>query len=225
MKNLCAIHMGVVALAALSAGSVLAQQSDSAVPKTATGWYVGGAIGGGGYRTGYDQTKATIASTGATQATISADYKETMWKAYLGYQFSPQFSIEGGYWNFGKPSYSAAITVPVVTEMRRSFSVEGYGADAVLWLPMSNAFSGFGKIGAIRTIARASAADPGVPLTSLPAESARKFNLHLGLGLQYDVRRDLATRLEIETVRKVGDAATFGSADVIMWSLGMNYKF
>lgn len=225
MKNVCWIQMGVVALAAMAAGPVLAQQRDGAMPNKATGWYVGGAIGNGGFRTGYEQTKTSIASTGVTQAVISADAKETMWKAYLGYQFLPQFSIEGGYWNFGKPSYSADITAPVTTTMRRSFGVEGYGADAVLWLPMGNAFSGFGKIGAIRTDTQASSADPGGGLTPLAAESARKLNSHLGLGLKYNIRRDLAARLEIETVRNVGDAAKFGSADVIMWSLGMNYKF
>jgi len=228
MKDICRLQIGVAALAALaalSAGPVLAQQRDSAMPKKGTGWYVGGAIGGGGFKTAYDQTKASIASTGATQATISADAKEPMWKAYLGYQFLPQFSVEGGYWNFGKPSYSADITAPVTTTMRRRFGVEGYGADAVLWLPMSNTFSGFGKIGAIRTTAQASAADPGGGLTPLAAESARKLNSHWGVGLKYDIRRDLAARLEIETVRNVGDSAKFGSADAVMWSLGMNYKF
>ena len=231
MKNLCAMHIGVVALAALFAGPVLAQQSSGQVPKKPTGWYVGGAVGGGGFRTGYDQTKATLVSTvGVTQATISADYRETMWKAYLGYQFSPYFSIEGGYWNFGKPSYLATITQPAATAMRRSFSVDGFGADAVFWLPMTNALSGFGKIGAIQTTAKAGAADPGVAglnagLKSLPAESSRKLNLNWGLGLKYDIRNDWAARLEFETVRNVGDAAKFGNADIVMWSLGMNYKF
>jgi len=225
MNNICWMRVGVVGLVALSAGLVQAQQRVGAVPNKATGWYAGGAIGGGGFRTGYEQTKANIASTGATQAAISADAKETMWKAYLGYQLLPQFSIEGGYWNFGKPGYSADITAPVTTTMRRSFGVKGYGADAVLWLPMGNAFSGFGKIGAIRTYSEANAADPGGGLTPLAAESARKLNSHLGLGMKYNVRRDLAARLEVETVRNVGDAGRFGSADVVMWSLGMSYKF
>ncbi len=225
MKNHCAIYVGVGAVVALFATPVLAQQ-DGAVQKKTMGWYVGGAIGGGGFRTGYDQTKATLVSINATQATISGDYKETMWKAYMGYQFSPHFSIEGGYWNFGKPSYVATITQPAATTMRRSFSVDGFGADAVLWLPMTNTLTGFGKIGAIQTTAKAGAADPGVVgLNSLPAESARKLNFNWGLGLKYDMRNDWAARLELETVRNVGDAAKFGNADVVMWSLGMDHNF
>jgi OOP family OmpA-OmpF porin len=220
------MSLGLGVLAAVLTRPVLAQQGGGAVPKTATGWYAGGAIGDGGFRTGYDQTMSTIASTGATRATVSADAKETMWKAYYGYRFSPRFSIEGGYWNFGKPSYSASITAPLpVTTMRRSFSAEGYGADAVLWLPVTKTVSGFGKIGAIQTITRASFAAPGGALTALPAESVRKLNGRGGLGLQVDIRQDLAARFEIETVRNIGDAAKFGSADIVMWSLGMNYKF
>ena len=225
MRNLRGMHIGVVALAAMFAAPVLAQQ-DGGAPKKTMGWYVGGAVGGGGFRTGYDQTKATLVSINATQATISGDYKETMWKAYFGYQLSPYFSIEGGYWNFGKPSYLATITQPAAATMRRSFSVDGFGVDAVVWLPMTNALSGFGKIGAIQTTAKAGAADPGVVgLNSLPAESARKLNLNWGLGLKYDIRDDWAARLELETMRNVGDAAKFGNADVVMRSLGMNHKF
>ena len=226
MRTFYTVCTVAVTLAAVTAMPVLAQQSNRAAPRDATAWYVGGAIGGDGFKSGYDQTKATIVSTGAKSGMIYADAKETMWKGYLGYQFSPQFSVEGGYWNFGKPNYSATVTSNVPeTVMRRSFDVDGYGADAVLWLPMGNAFSGFGKIGAISTTTRASSAVPGGTLTPLPAETVRKLNWRWGLGLQYDMRKDLAARLEIETVRNVGDDAKFGSADIIMWSLGMNYKF
>jgi OmpA family protein len=199
--------------------------ADTADSPEVTATVTGGAIGAGGSRTGYDQTLATIASNGATQATVTADAKETMWKAYLGYNFLRQFSIEGGYWNFGNPSYSATITSNVPeTTMRLSFSAEDYGADAVLWLRIRNAFSGVGKIGAMRTNTHASVADPGDSLSPLPGESVGKFNSHWGLGAKYDIRRDLAARVEIETVCNIGDAGTFGSADVIMWSLGMDYK-
>jgi OmpA-OmpF porin, OOP family len=225
MKSLCAIHVGVVALAALFVVPAMAQQTGGTAPKKVTGWYVGGAVGGDAFKTGYDQTKANVASTGATQATISADYKEPMWKAFLGYQVSPHVSIEGGYWNFGKPSYLATIAAPAATTMRRDFSVDGYGVSTVLWLPMTDAISGFGKIGVIWTTTKASAADPGVGLTPLPAESVRKFNPSWGLGLKYDFRHNMAARLELESVRNVGDAAKFGEADVVMWSLGMHYKF
>jgi hypothetical protein len=78
----------------------------------------------------------------------------------------------------------------------------------------------------LATTAKAGTGDPGVAgLNSLPAESARKLNLNLGLGLKYDIRNDWAARLELETVRNVGDASKFGNADVVMWSLGMNRKF
>src|SRR4051794_3066321 len=91
-------------------------------------WYVGGSLGRGGYKTGYQRTADTIFSTGVTSVTVVPDVTQTMWKLYAGYQLTPQFSIEGGYWNFGRPSYTANITAPVVTTMRRSFTAQGYGA-------------------------------------------------------------------------------------------------
>ena len=187
--------------------------------------YAGGAIGRGGYDTDFERTKAVIRTTGATTFNVTANATDTMWKGYVGYRLSPHFSLEAGYWNFGRVNFSAAITAPAAATLQRDFRADGYGAGAVLWLPVSESWSGLAKVGALRTAVKASASDPGGGLTPLPAESSHKLNSHWGLGLEYRVSRDLAARLEYENVRKVGDDAKFGTADVILWTVGANYRF
>jgi opacity protein-like surface antigen len=77
----------------------------------------------------------------------------------------------------------------------------------------------------MRTSTRASASDPGGGLTALLAESANKFNPRWGAGLEYRLTSAAAARIEYENVRKIGDDAKFGTADVILWTIGANYRF
>lgn len=225
MRTLCLLNVTAGSIALLSSGYVWAQGAQGATDPTRRGWYAGGAIGSGGFKTGYEQTGNTIFSTGATRAIVSADAKETMWKAYVGYQLSNSFSIEGGYWNMGRPSYLANITAPVTTTMKRSFSTHAIGTDFVYWSPTFQSFSGFGKVGAVIGFAKATSAEPGAGLRSLPAESATTLNPLWGLGAKYDLNKNVATRLEYEEIRKMGDSGKFGTANVVMWTLGLTYKY
>lgn len=224
MRTIWALSVTASSIALLSSGSAGAQGRQGSMPP-ATPWYIGGAIGSGGFKTGYEQTGNTIFSTGATRVTVDADATETMWKAYVGYQLSNSFSIQGGYWNLGRPSYVANISAPVITTMKRTFSTHALGTDVVYWLPLSQAFSGFGKLGAVIGIARASSAEPGGGLSSLPAQSATTLNPVWGLGAKYDLNRNVAARLEYEEIHRLGDSGKFGTANVVMWTLGLTYKY
>jgi len=225
MKNFCVPLCALTASLMLPADLVLAQGASLPAVKTPSGWYAGGAFGSGGFKTGYERTANTIFSTGATTATVFPDAKESMWKGYVGYRLSPQISIEAGYWNFGKPSYTANISAPVTTTLQRTFRVDGFGANLVYWHPLTSTISGFGKAGAILANVEASQAVPGAGLTSLPAESERKVSWHWGLGARYTINRDFAARIEYETLHKVGSDAKFGTADIVMWTLGLDYTY
>ena len=189
-------------------------------------WYLGGAVGRGGYRAGYQRTADTILSTGVTAATVTADAKSTVWKAYVGYQWLPQLSIEGGYWNFGHISYTANITAPgAANTANRNFSADGWGADVVYWLPFTNNIAAYGKVGSVLTDDRAGGFTPSNVPGSLPAQSARKLRPTFGLGAQYAINNNLAARFEYENVQKVGDDAKFGTANVEMWTIGLSYRY
>lgn len=216
------LRAAIAVLTLLYAALVPAQ--DRSTDRTGR-WYVGGAIGLGGYDADFERTKAIVRSTGATTFNVSANGTDTMGKAYVGYSFSRYVSLEGGYWNFGRVSISTSISAPAATSMQRHISGDGYGADAVLWMPVNDIFSGMVRAGAIWTTVKATASDPGAGLSALPAESSQKVDAHWGLGVEYRLAPSAAARFEFETVRKVGDNAKFGTADVKLWTIGANYRF
>ena len=216
------VHGFAVLLGLLCAGLAHAQDRGSAGQSKV---YVGGALGRVGYDTDFERTKAVIRGTGATSFTVTANGTDTAWKSYLGYLASRHISVEAGYWNFGQLDLSASVTAPASSVLRRTYRADGYGADAVVWLPVYDSWSGLVKASAMLTNVRASATEPGGGLTALPAESARKLNAHWGVGLEYRLTPAAAVRVEYETVRKVGDESKFGNADLILWTLGANYRF
>lgn len=114
------------------------------------GPYVGAAIGRGGLDARYEPTLQTIFATGATTAYVKPDVKNRTGKVYAGYRISPNWSLEGGYWDFGRPGYNASISAPVTTTMSRSFRLRGIGGGVVYWLPVTDAVSGFAKLGGCR---------------------------------------------------------------------------
>ena len=148
-----------------------------------------------------------------------------MWKAYAGYQISSAWSVEAGYWNFGDTSYSAMISAPVTTTIDRHFTIRGLGGSAVYKRSLTDSISGFAKLGAVMVSAKASAATPGGGLSALPAQSSNTVNPLWGVGAEYSLNQELALRLEYEVINKAGDNAKFGTADIVLWGLGVDYKF
>ena len=188
-------------------------------------WYAGASVGRGGYKTSFSSTNATLLAAGATSFTVTANGKDTMGKAFVGYQYNPWLAVEAGYWDFGGPSYVAGVTAPAATTFQRNFRARGFGLDAVLTQPFAWGFSGFAKGGVMLTMAEASAVNPGGGLAALPEQSVNKFRPKLGMGLSYEMIRNLDARIEVEKVYNIGDEAKFGKADVIMWSMGLKYNF
>lgn len=226
MNNRFLINCLMAAL--LLPGASLALAQDSRGPGTRfdpRNVYFGGAIGGGGYDTNFKRSNDVIRTTGATSFRSNANSTDLMWKAYVGYRFSPYFSLEAGYWNFGDVDLKTKIFAPVTTRMERKYHGNGFGADALLWLPVSTSLSGLVRAGALRTHVKAGSSRPGGGLASLSSESAHKINPHLGLGLEYRLTRAAAARIEYENVRNVGDNSKFGTADINMLTVGANFRF
>lgn len=210
----------------LSAAEPASADGGGLKPPRSGGWYAGGALSFVGLNSNWDRTNDTIRSTGATSFSTHADHNNGQaWKAFAGYRLSPSLSVEGGYWDFGKLTYTATISAPVATSMQRTLRAHGAGADLVGWLPLGRGFTGFAKAGALWTHVDASSATPGGGLIPLPTESANKASLHLGLGAEYALRPNIGLRVEAEAVGKVGDSSKFGSGDLYMLSVGADYKF
>jgi opacity protein-like surface antigen len=222
MRNIFPIIVVVAALAAAPERAAIAQAGTGADGRNI---YLGGAIGRSAFDADFSRTVSVIQRTGATQGTVTANVYDTVWKSYLGYQISPSFSVEAGYWSLGQLGISAGITAPANAVLQRTYRADGYGVNAVFWSPTERGMTALVKAGAIQTTTKASAGNPGAGLLALPAESASGLNAHWGAGLEFRLAPATALRFEYENVRRIGDDAKFGTANVNLWTFGANYKF
>jgi OOP family OmpA-OmpF porin len=185
------------------------------------GWYVGGNIG---------QTRATIDSdritggllgSGLTAGPIERDERDRGAKLFGGYQLSPNFSVEAGYFDLGHFGFSTT-TTPTGT-LTGDIRVRGINLDLVGALPISERFSAFGRIGVARSQANDTFTGTGAVNVLNPSPSARSNNLKVGLGLEYAFTPAFSLRTEIERYRV--DDAVGNKGDVDLFSLGVVYRF
>src|SRR5881275_314908 len=145
-----AFRLGTVSLAVL--GATLAAPSFA---QMAPGWYVGGNIGR--TSTDFDNDGFGVVAPGAITGT-SQDEHKTAYKLYGGYQFHPNFAVEGGYYNLGRYDYG-------FTTLGGAFSgntrYHGLNLDLVGRFPITDRFAAFGRIGAAYTEAKSSVATAG----------------------------------------------------------------
>lgn len=107
-----------LALGMAFAGALAAGQASAQSP-----WY--GGVSAGQSRTNYDanQLNGNLAAVGVTGSGAVSNSDVGM-KLFAGYQFNESFSLEGGYFNMGRPrTYNGTITAPVASTF--SGKVEG----------------------------------------------------------------------------------------------------
>jgi OOP family OmpA-OmpF porin len=185
------------------------------------GWYVGGNLG---------QTRATIddpridanlRAKGFTFDSIADDKRSFGGKVFGGYQFNNYLAVEGGYFNLGKFGYTAT-TVPAGT-LRGDTKIQGVNLDLVGRLPVTDAFSVFGRAGLNYASVRDRFSGTGAVVVQDPSPSKREANLKVGLGMEYALNKALSVRGEVERYR-INDAVG-NHGDVDMVSVGLVYRF
>ena len=177
-------HIAVAALVA--AGSMAAHAAD---------FYVGGSVG---------TSKAHYEDV---PSGFTLDDTDTGFKLYGGAQFTPNFSLEGGYVDLGKATLSTS-------GVTGSQSGTGFFLDAVGEFPLSKGFSLFGKLGVFHGESKIEA----LGLSDKDSGTDVKF----GFGGSYAINKNLSVRAEIERFRfNVFD----DKGDVDLLSIGLNYRF
>jgi OOP family OmpA-OmpF porin len=149
-------------------------------------------------------------SPGLGVITQSSDQRDTGYKVFAGYDFAPNWGAEGGYADFGRPSYSFVTPggVPGNAEAKETaWYLAGKGL-----LPISPQFDLFAKLGASRN------------KLQLAGDSS-KTDLLAGIGAEYKFNKQVGLRLEYEDFGKFGSDSSQGQTRVNMWSLGLAYRF
>ncbi len=186
--------------------------------------YVAGSIGQSDFGSSSDKDNIdrTFASLGLPPISSTLDTKGTGIKLQLGYQFNPNFAVEGGYVDLGKTSYSANVRGG---NINISIKASGFNVAAVGIVPINESFSLFGKIGAINGKVEPSVSASGVGGSAVVSTSSTNWSANYGFGGVFHVSKQLGIRLEYERFSDLGDETTTVKGDVDLLSAGLMFKF
>ena len=225
------IHLLVGAAIAACSISVNAQQPE-------TGWYAG--LGVGQAKTGDDFIRNRENSIQeAFNLRSSFDDKDTSWKAFGGYRFGPNLALEASYFDLG--GISSQTTFDIIGGPGGTVStardVKGFALDVVAIAPLGERFSVFGRVGAYRAQTEATIGISGDAIFndgeggSTRNKTSHNSNWKAGVGLDWNVARNVAVRLEYERYFEVGNAFAIGTrngtgeADIDVVTLAAVYRF
>ena len=115
-----------------------------------TPWYAGVSIGSTKSNVNAGEVNDFFRSLGYGSPSTSAEDKDAAYKFSLGYRFSPVIAVEGFYADLGKYNTRTSVATPFVGSVSADYKAKGYGVNAVLSAPISQAFSVYGRLGVIQ---------------------------------------------------------------------------
>lgn len=193
-----------------------------ASPAFAGDIYIAGSLGRSNVDLNQSDLDNAVTSAGATGLSSSLDKHDTGYKAQVGYQFTPNFALEGGYVDLGEGSYSGNYTGGNVNA---TIKASGFNIAALGILPINESFSVFGKLGTIRAKVEAQSNATGPAGAATGSVRSTDWESNFGIGGTYNISKQLGIRAEYERFNKLGDSASTGEGDVDLLSAGVMYKF
>jgi len=222
----------------LLGGALVACALPATAQEPAAGWYAG--LGVGQAKTGDDFVRNRENSIQeAFNLRSSFDDKDTAWKAFGGYRFGPNLALEASYFDLGAISTQTAFDIvggPGGT-VSTARDVKGFALDLVAIAPLGERFSLFGRVGAYRAQSEATIGISGDAIFSdgeggtTRNKTSHNSNWKAGVGLDWNVARNVALRVEYERYFEVGNAFAIGTrngtgeADIDVVTIGAIYRF
>jgi len=200
------------AAASLAAASALAQDVKTGPVKP--GFYVYGAWGLS--MASYDQALAQSQANAAVGpgAVVTTNDERYTGKAYIGYRFNKYLGIEGGFASVADIANTASGPGGTFTSKSQ---LGGGNLAAVLWLPVTQQLSLYGKFGGA-VIRSTYTPSVGAKVQSTDIQT------FFGGGLQYEFSDRFFGRADYERYSQYGNYAT-GNISADIYSLGLGYKF
>lgn len=214
------------AITALTASSFSLAQESLAQEQTQEGWYIGGNVGQSrahvdAQKIGNDVTPESFSTSYLDHNTIDSGYK-----LFAGYQFNSYFSLEGGYFDLGEHQFnfwSAPTGTVPAGQLNTNMKVRGINLDAVGYLPFTEKFSAFARVGVNYALTQDTFTGTG-PVAGLGGKlSDRDTFGKAGVGLQYAFNDAWAMRLEGERYRVSNGITDHNEID--LYSVGVVYRF
>lgn len=167
----------------------------------------GGYIGGGAGQGKVDFTPISVAP-----ASLTSEDTDQSYKVFLGAEIGDVLAIELGYQEMGTFSQQADLAG---SSARRQYEGKAILLDLIGKLPLGDTVSLFGKVGAARTRIEVTESANGIFAgLAAPTSKHEETNLRYGAGVQFNLSKALAVRVEVERTTDVGDAATTGESDI-----------
>ncbi|BCM26048.1 outer membrane beta-barrel protein [Methyloradius palustris] len=188
----------------------------------ADGFYAVGSVGWSKLDLDKGSIDSQLVSAGVTGLNSSTDESDVGYKLQLGYQFTENLAIEGGYIDLGKTSYSASYTGGNANAEAKA---RGVNLSVVYIYPINNDFSVFGKIGIIDARVKASVVATGPGGTASASASSTDVKPTIGFGATYNLNETVGIRAEYEFFNKLGNSDSTGESNVNLVSAGLVYKF
>jgi OOP family OmpA-OmpF porin len=186
-------------------------------------WYVGAGVGRTDVKRASSwssQTDAALLSSGVTSSTL-IDSHDTAWKLFGGYQFNEFIAAEAGFYRLGDFNGVTTISAPApASVVGGSWDVKAVSISAVATYPIVNRFGLLFKAGLA-----ASRLEVNVSAPTGFSRSETRVQPLLGLGVKFDVTKNIGLRGEFERFVNVGDGSTTGQSSLNVWSASALYRF
>ncbi|MCJ0765690.1 outer membrane beta-barrel protein [Variovorax terrae] len=188
-----------------------------------TGLYVGGAISFNHANGLGGKIDSALANQGFGSSS-SSDSSSTNPSLRLGYQFNPNFAIEGTYDRLGTMGVQSSLSSPAADTASGSWKSHGLGLHALGILPINPQWSVYGRLGVEQWHTRLDLnSNAGGPTALSNTDSTT--SLAVGVGASYALTRNLDATAELIHYNRVGDAASTGRTGLNQFSVGLRYHF
>ena len=155
---------------------------------------------------------------------------DTAWKIFGGYRLNPYMAAELFYANLGKYTHEASGNGVTASSSTLNFSLNsnlkltGFGASALVGLPVTAQFSVFAKPGVIYWMAKRTDTNTAGTATQSTSTDKNGTSPSFGVGTSYSFTDRLGARLEWERYFNIGDKNTTGKSDVNTISLSLQFS-
>ena len=210
-----------IARTAAALGCLAASIVGPASQAQQAGWYGGASIGRSAATIDNDRITRGLAAEGLATTGIAERDRDTGYKLYGGYQFTPYFGLEGGWFDLGTLGYTAS-TAPAGS-LSGDVRLQGVDLGLVGTLPVTDRFSVFGTVGAAYTRARGTFSSTGAVVMPYPGTSGRHTDVKFGGGVAWRFTDAWEMRAEAERFRVRDSVGNRGHVDLL--SVGLVYRF
>ena len=195
--------------------------SQSALAEEAGHYYGGLGIGQSQSKIDDERISKSLISSGFTTTTMTHDTQDGAYKVFGGYQFSPYWAVEAGYFNLGQFGFKSTTTP--TGSLDGHIKIDGLNLDMVGTMPINNQLSLLGRLGIQNARARDAFTTTGGVSVNDASPSKTQANYKAGFGFSYQFSPSMALRGELERYR-VNDAVG-NTGDINVASLSLVFPF